>query len=434
MLKRLLILIMVLMICMTGAVSCFTAESIAESSADERYVVNAIPMQFRSIINEQQLKTENKGNICNMISSTDVCGGRAYIYEKADDEENFHGGFAGAGGYYDLGAVGSRNGPKDGMTCVRVLELYGKTVLKFQGVFGSHVSNTSYFIIEGDIPASFLSTEGITTEMDIDGDGIEEIVAELPGTSPSVSIFEWDGNTFLTAGVNEALNAAAVAFNKEDGSFSAYYRQKEQTAFETVDYCYIRNGMQLKKAPSEIGDVVSDNTVDYNRDSAYERIIVRMTEGKQYEEVEPGPFQGWNWQGKFVVQLIDSAGNTISGLDLNGAFNGEELTFNRTFLIQFDDYNNDGNKDFAIGQYGSSNFNCCRLFTVRNNRLEQLPVETGDVLSGNGAGRHGMRLEKYGKSGFLSSYYDNGRGKVIKQYFVWNGSAFVLKSSYIQAE
>ncbi|WHH58574.1 hypothetical protein [Petroclostridium sp. X23] len=40
------------------------------------------------------------------------------------------------------------------------------------------------------------------------------------------------------------------------------------------------------------------------------------------------------------------------------------MIFNRTFLLQFEDYNSDGFPDFVIGQYGSSNGNLYRLLTI----------------------------------------------------------------------
>ena len=390
--------------------------------------LNAVPVKFEKANKEQKIKMEDNMQIGAVLLNENVDGGRAYIYEKVDDNENLHGGFAVGESFYDLGAVGSIRGFLNEITFVRALELYGKTVIKYQGVFGSHVSNTSYFIIDRGIPVPFLSTEGIATEMDIDGDGIKEIVAEMPGTIPSVNIFEWNGDSFLTASVDVALGAGSVIFNKEDGSFSACYRRPGSEDTLVTDYYYAFGGMKLKKDLKDVGDILSENTIDYNKDSIYEKVIVKMTGGKQYEETEAGPFQGWNWQGKFILQLIDDKGNAISELDLNKAFEGEELIFNRVFLLQFDDYNNDGNTDFTVGQYGSSNGNVYRLFTLIDNKIEMLPVQTGSIFNSGGNGRYAISLEKVSEIGFLNAYYDNSKGKIVKQYFIWDGSQFVLQS------
>lgn len=390
---------------------------------------NAVPVKFKKLGNEQKIKTEDNMQIVTVLLNENVDSGRAYIYEKVDDKENLHGGFTVGVSFYDLGAVGDLQGFLDELTYVRTLELYGKTVIKFQGVFGSHVSNTSYFIIDRGIPVPFLSTEGITTEMDIDGDGIKEIVVEMPGTIPSAKIFEWNGDSFLAANVDEALGAGSVIFNQEDGSFSAYYKRPGSEDTLVTEYYYSLGGMKLKKDLRDFGDTLSENTIDYNKDSRYEKVIVKMTEGKQYEETEAGPFQGWNWQGKFILQLIDDKGNEISELDLNKTFKGEELIFNRVFLLKFEDYNNDGNMDFAVGQYGSSNGNLYKLFTLIDNKIKILPVQTGTIFNSAGNSRYATTFEKVSEIGFLSFYYDNSLGKIIKQYFVWDGSQFVLHSA-----
>lgn len=390
---------------------------------------NTVPVKFERSGNEQKIKTEDNMQIGTVLLNENVDGGRAYIYEKVDDKENLHGGFTVGGSFYDLGAVGDLQGFLDKLTYARTLELYGKTVIKFQGVFGSHVSNTSYFIIDRGIPVPFLSTEGITTEVDIDSDGIKEIVVEMPGTIPSAKIFEWNGDSFLAANVDEALGAGSVIFNQEDGSFSAYYKRPGSEDTLVTEYYYSLGGMKLKKDLRDFGDILSENTIDYNKDSRYEKVIVKMTEGKQYEETEAGPFQGWNWQGKFILQLIDDKGNEISELDLNKAFKGEELIFNRVFLLKFEDYNNDGNMDFAVGQYGSSNGNLYKLFTLIDNKIEILAVQTGTIFNSAGKSRYATIFEKVSEIGFLSFYYDNSLGKIIKQYFVWDSSQFVLHSA-----
>lgn len=398
----------------------------------------SITLQFAPAENSQSVKIEQKSQIGNMLDSVDVDGGTAYIYvdsgtayiyKKADDKEYWHGGYAGKDGFYDLGAIGSIMNSTNDLTRIKVLKLYGKTVIKLQGVFGSHVLSTNYFVVEDGIPKPFLSVDGLTTEMDINGDGKKEIIAEMSGTIPSVNIFKWDGNFLSVASVDKALGADSVIFDHEDGSFHAYYKTNTQDNPDGIAYQYTHNGLELKKAAKDVGDILSENVIDYNGDSIGEKVMVKMVDGRQYEEVSPGPFMGWNWQGKFVVQLIDANGKTISELGLNKFFdpNGEDMIFNRIFLLQFEDYSNDGFPDFVIGQYGSSNVNLYRLFTIKNNKLEPLPVKTGDILSSGGRSRYTTEFEKFGKSGFINWYYNNGEQKNILQYYTWDGEQFVIK-------
>jgi|GEM_PF-447002 len=390
--------------------------------------LNSVPLQFKREAALEKVEKVSNLQTGAVLKNVNAAGGRAYIYEKAGDNGNIHGGFTSEGSFYDLGAIGGVQNFLDGLTYVKTFELYGKTVVKFQGVFGSHVPNTSYFTIEKGIPVPFLTTQGIVSELDIDGDGMKEIITELPGTIPSVNISEWDGVSFKTASVDIGLGAGSVTFNSEDGSFAAYYRKEDTGSTDMIEYRYDGSGMTLKKLAGEAGSIISENTIDANGDGIFEKLIVKLAEGKQYEDTAAGPFQGWNWQGSFLLQLVDGNGNKLSELELNKAFEEEELVFNRTFLISFDDYNNDGNTDFAIGQYGSSNGNLYRLFTISDNKIEVLPLQTGSIFSSGGS-RYSKSLEKVSDIGFMNLYYDNSKGKSVEQYFIWDGSQFALKNT-----
>lgn len=393
-----------------------------------------IPLQFAAAENNQAVRMEQKVQIREMMRGdmAYVDGINAYMYIKEDDSEDLHGGYGGKDGFYDLGTVGSILNSDNGLTCVRALQLYGKTLIKFQGIFGSHVLQTNYFAMEEGIPKPFLSVDGLTTEMDADGDGKKEIVAELSGTIPSVNIFKWDGRSLLVSSVDKALGADSVEFNPEDGSFRAYYKANARDNPDGMAYRYTGNGLELKKADRDAGDILSENVIDCDGDSVYEKVIVRMTEGKQYEETAAGPFMGWNWQGKFAVRLVNAEGKVLSEMGLNKIFypDGADMIFSKTFLLQFNDYNNDGSPDFVMGQYGSSNGNLYRLFTIKNGKIEPLPVKnggSGELFSSGGRSRYTREFDKFAKSGFINWYYNNALGKNIRQNFVWDGAQFVVK-------
>lgn len=85
---------------------------------------------------------------------------------------------------------------------------------------------------------------------------------------------------------------------------------------------------------------------------------------------------GRTWDGEFLLQK--------SSLELNPYFH-DDVTFHSFFDIEFDDYNGDGDLDFTIGQYATSNGNIYQLFTIE---------QSGNI-------------------------------KTVKQTFIWNGEAFV---------
>lgn len=160
-------------------------------------------------------------------------------------------------------------------------------------------------------------------------------------------------------------------------------------------------------------------------------LSVVLTKGQYFEDWTPGPFMGHNWKGDFQIQLSNDNGEVISAVDLNSYFH-DEMVFNSFFDIEFDDYNGDGNIDFTIGQYASSNGNLFKLFTLdKSGGIVELPMKGHHELFVSGSGRYSTKLA-VNKLGFSSTYYDNRVGKEVTQSFVWNGQEFVTESEFSQ--
>lgn len=177
-------------------------------------------------------------------------------------------------------------------------------------------------------------------------------------------------------------------------------------------------------------NILSKNTIDFNKDSDNENLIVKMTDGRYYEDTNPGPYMGANWEGKFNIQLINDKGNVISKLDLNKVFNEQELNFQGDFNVEFDDYNNDGNIDFTIGQYASSNGNTYKLFTILpDGKIEPLIIKGQSEIFSSGGNRYSIKFEKIGEATFKNQYYDNSKGETVETYYSWsnNENQFIIK-------
>lgn len=161
-----------------------------------------------------------------------------------------------------------------------------------------------------------------------------------------------------------------------------------------------------------------------NGENQYLRL--KMAKGKYYEDWLPGAYMGTIWEGDFIFELADDSGNTIAQTDLN-KFYKDPLTFNSSFQIQFDDYNNDGDIDFTIGQYTSSNGNDYRLFTMRKGgKIEELPVQGfSSLFISNSTGFYSIKLTKVDNSTFKKEYYDNSKGMQLEDIFKWDGNEFV---------
>jgi hypothetical protein len=159
-----------------------------------------------------------------------------------------------------------------------------------------------------------------------------------------------------------------------------------------------------------------------------EYLSVVLTSGKYFEDWSPGPLMGRNWKGEFQIQLSNENGEVKSAVELTDYFY-DEIVFNSFFDIDFDDYNGDGNIDFTIGQYASSNGSIFKLFTLdHSGRIEELPIKGHHEIFVSGTGRYSTKLAN-NQFGFSSTYYDNSIGKDVTQSFVWNGKEFVSEST-----
>lgn len=158
----------------------------------------------------------------------------------------------------------------------------------------------------------------------------------------------------------------------------------------------------------------------------HQYLRLKMVRGKYYEDWNPGAYMGTLWEGSFIFELADELGNTIASTELSEVYT-EPLIFQTTFQIQFDDYNNDGDMDFTIGQYASGNGNTYKLFTLKNNgKIEELQVkDRTSLFISDTTGYYSTKLIKLDDITFKTEYYDNAKGKTVEEIFKWDGKAFI---------
>lgn len=172
---------------------------------------------------------------------------------------------------------------------------------------------------------------------------------------------------------------------------------------------------------------ISSSMFTFNGKTAYLRL--KMIKGRYYEDWNPGAIMGTIWEGYYTAELADEYGGLISKSDFSRLYNSssEPLVFRSSFDIEFDDYNDDGDVDFTVGQYSSSNGRDYKLFTVRKDGgIEELPVRDYKTLFiSDTTGYYSTKLTMVDKTTFKRSYYDNSAGKQFEDYFKWEGTEFI---------
>ncbi|TCT17206.1 hypothetical protein EDC18_101504 [Natranaerovirga pectinivora] len=146
---------------------------------------------------------------------------------------------------------------------------------------------------------------------------------------------------------------------------------------------------------------------------------LQMYNGKYYYDESPGAFQGDNWVGD--CKLVLSKDNVMIS-EFNLTDWNEEMRFQTEFDILTYDYNDDGQYEFLIGQYLSSNIYEYRLYRIKEN-LEIVNLQNVDYLNISGGGRYSNLLGITETGDIYYKYYDNSRMEYITKMLLFeNGT------------
>lgn len=176
----------------------------------------------------------------------------------------------------------------------------------------------------------------------------------------------------------------------------------------------------------------------------HEYLRLKMVNGKYIEEWQPAIHAVPIITGYFILELVDEDGNVLSKTDLSKTYertvidiNGnvstdtEPLEFKGSFNFELDDYNNDGDMDFTLGQHASSNGNNYRLFTIRKNgEIEELHVKDNPELYITGGEYYSTRLKKVNNVTFkIKQFFPGENTKEL--FFKWVNNEFELTEGRI---
>ncbi|MBO9598509.1 MAG: hypothetical protein J7559_11925 [Cohnella sp.] len=203
----------------------------------------AVPLSFREVTSEQKIeRTAEPNDPSDIVLEAEAAGGSILVYRKQGDLEYLYGQYRTDSARYELGIVSGAFFPLDsGVLSITSLTLNGYSVVRINGAVGANAPLHNYYRLDnGEILPFLLVDTGHAAEIDLDGDGMEEIVASH-GLPMQAYVYSFKDGRFKWADVNEALGATHVILNA-DNRFEV---QAEQGSSEHSRYVY-RNGSLIE--------------------------------------------------------------------------------------------------------------------------------------------------------------------------------------------
>lgn len=177
--------------------------------------------------------------------------------------------------------------------------------------------------------------------------------------------------------------------------------------------------------------LASQTYVDIDKDGTLETIELYLSRGSYYEDRRGWCGEGWKWEGAFNIRVRRGA-EVLSVQSLEDVLGWSTAFFRAPqFELLVDDFNDDGQVDFALGQYAGCNGSDIRLLTVEpSGRVRSLSAREFYVGSLENC-RPNPICRREGAIGF--NYYNNGHAYgYLTDWYRWDGTDFVFIGTTIQ--
>lgn len=137
------------------------------------------------------------------------------------------------------------------------------------------------------------------------------------------------------------------------------------------------------------------------------------------------------WNGSYYLQVFQEypePQNMISEIQLEIG-NEKGLSFSGQFALFLDDYNNDGQSDFALGQWIDSNRSIYQIYSIDKNGTSYiLPVSISGRDQNSifiASHSYSVELQKTSENSILYENYDQTTGEYYSTQLKWDGTKFV---------
>lgn len=194
---------------------------------------DAIPLKYDKIINsKKEIKGLDKNLIVKVLKDRTIDNIKIFTFVKGNDKENVYGGIEIDGTLFDLGIVSMLISEQNyDLISINSTTLCNKKLYRITGILGANYSQSNYYFVKDGSPQHFVSISGNINEIDLDNDGMKEIVSSY-GTLPYTLIYKCNEDRILVVDLNKTLQAKAVSFNNENRIFEAFYGENNTRIFK----------------------------------------------------------------------------------------------------------------------------------------------------------------------------------------------------------
>ncbi|MBB6669443.1 hypothetical protein [Cohnella nanjingensis] len=143
-------------------------------------------------------------------------GMKIVVYAWKENADNLYAALKTKTVVYDLGIIGkAAYGKAEDITVEDDVVAFRQKLVKVTGTLGASASLTRYLSIDQGVPKPVLAVDaGRASELDLDFDGVREIVA-TSGTPMKTYVYRWNEDRIERCDLNEALGAPSVSISPE---------------------------------------------------------------------------------------------------------------------------------------------------------------------------------------------------------------------------
>lgn len=152
-------------------------------------------------------------------------------------------------------------------------------------------------------------------------------------------------------------------------------------------------------------------------------ITLEMVSGEYFTANNTISTYRTNFKGEFQFCVRNGLDDAILFKE-RVVFEEDDICFDKMFDIVVDDYNNDGNPDFTIGQYGGSTNNIFKLYNVLpSGKIKEMLVGNTNIMTI--ANRcFSVKLDKMDKTTFYARHYNNEIAEFVDIVYTWDSKKF----------